>query len=64
MGDRLMSDDDIEALCICGLAHKGNAVEFQVPHAEKSWKTVIYFHKECPLHGITRFPAKGVSNAS
>lgn len=53
MTDRLLSDDDIEALCLCAGAGKNTSIEYQVKQGE-AFKTVYYVHRDCPLHGRIR----------
>lgn len=58
MGDRLLTEADIEDLCICKGSTKDEAVEFQTLTKDGLYKTVFYFNIDCPLHGITRMYAR------
>ena len=64
MGDRLMTDDDIDALCSCRGVTRDVAIEFQrftrVSETAGAWTTVAYNHKDCPLHGVTRIKREPV----
>ena len=56
MGDRILDEEGIEALCICASVTKATAMEFQAPLVPSlgQYHTLFYFHKDCPLHGIMR----------